>query len=162
MTERVYPVIFTLRDLVYGDGFIAGVTTRGRAVMECDEGDWWCYGVEPGALAASGSTPREAYDAFRTALSSVYFDLASEARGIGNYREAAEAFFGQSDPIEAGRWADAVERFRTGQKPEAPFSEMPKVPANTTLFVTVEALTEAHSVTGGTNILPEYALPEAA
>jgi len=38
--ERVYPIIFTLRDLVYGDGFVAGVTTRGRAVMECDEGDW--------------------------------------------------------------------------------------------------------------------------
>jgi hypothetical protein len=160
--EKVYPIIFTLPDLVYGDGFVAGVVTRGRLVMEQDGEDWWCYGVQPGALAASGTTPAEAYTAFRTALSSVYYDYATEARGIKNYRTTVEAFFNQIDESERARWDVAVEVFRKGKALDAPFNEMPKVPADTENFVKVESLADAHSVTPGNNVLPECALPEAA
>jgi hypothetical protein len=129
--------------------------------MECEDGDWWCYGVQPGALAASGSTPAEAYGAFHTALITVLFDIASEARGMDHYRNAVERFFREDDPAEGKRWDAAVDAFRSGREPEAPFDKLPKLPADTALFVTVEPLTETRSVTAGTNILPEYALPEA-
>lgn len=159
----VYPVIYTFREVVYGDGWIASVTTRGRAVMERHEDDWWSYGVLPGALAASGGTPLEADAAFRTAFVSVLFDLASEASSLEEFRKSAEEFFNQEDEIETERWVAAVAEFRSGKAtPESPFSELPKLSADVDTFLLVERPEEVHSITAGANILPGATLRTAA
>ncbi len=43
-----YPVMFTVRDTVSGNGFLAGITLTGRALMTREaDGKWWVYGVRP-------------------------------------------------------------------------------------------------------------------
>ena len=47
-----YPVMFTLRDTVSGNGFLAGITLTGRALMKREDDEkWWIYGVRPAAIA---------------------------------------------------------------------------------------------------------------
>ena len=40
-----YPVMFTLRDAVSGNGFLAGVTVSGRATVREEDGQWWMHGA---------------------------------------------------------------------------------------------------------------------
>jgi hypothetical protein len=61
-----HPLMITLRDAISGDGFLAGITLSGRALMRKeDDGKWWMYGVRPAALAESGTTVEEAFLHFR-------------------------------------------------------------------------------------------------
>jgi hypothetical protein len=124
-----YPVMFTVRDTVSGNGFLAGVTLTGRAVM-CNEedGKWWIYGVRPGAIAESGTTPQEAFLRFRNSYKNVLFDYASCAAKYENFRDAVDAFYHQPDNEEEARWMSAFKALRSGEaKPEPPFfSTLPK------------------------------------
>ena len=71
-----YPLLFGFRDLVAGNGFVAGVNLNGRALL-ADEGDGFVmYGVNPGGIAAGGSNR-----GWRIAL------LANRSRGAGRVAE---------------------------------------------------------------------------
>jgi hypothetical protein len=123
-----YPVMFTVRDTVSGNGFLAGVTLTGRAVMCKEDEKWWIYGVRPGAIAESGATPEEAFLRFRNSYKNVLFDYASCAVKYENFRDVVEAFYHQPDPEEESRWMNAFKALRAGEvKPEPPFfSTLPK------------------------------------
>ena len=56
-SEDRYPLMFTYRDVISGDGFLAGITLSGRALMIKENDEWWMYGVRPGAIAETGKTP---------------------------------------------------------------------------------------------------------
>ena len=62
-----YPLLFGYRDLVMGNGFMAGVTTEGRALLVDEDGGAWMYGVNPGGVAAGGHDHGAAAAAFRDA-----------------------------------------------------------------------------------------------
>ena len=111
-----YPLLFGFRDLVAGNGFIAGVRVDGRALMvEEDEADFWMYGVTPGAIAAGGRTPGEAQAEFRLRYRSVLYDIASEAKDFGVFRAEVERFFREVDETEAAAWEAAVHEVRQGR-----------------------------------------------
>lgn len=128
-----YPLIFTLRDVVSGNGFLAGVTLTGRALMvKEDENEWWVYGVRPGALAEVGTTPQEAYLKFRNTYKNVLFDIAAEAASFDAFKGEVEQFYYQPDEHEERRWQEALDELRRGEcQPEAPFTELPRVQAET-------------------------------
>ena len=119
-----YPVMFTVRDTVSGNGFLAGVTLTGRAVMcKEEDGKWWIYGVRPGAIAESGTTPQEAFLRFRNSYKNVLFDYASCAAKYENFRDAVDAFYHQPDNEEEARWMSAFKALRSGEaKPKRPCS----------------------------------------
>ena len=73
-----YPVMFTFRDAVSGNGFLSGVTLGGRALIvhEPEDQAWRIYGVRPAPIAESGNTPLEAFANFRNAYKNVLFDFA--------------------------------------------------------------------------------------
>ncbi len=123
-----YPVIFTLRDPVAGRGYWAGVTLCGRAVMCQEDGEWWIYGVQPGAIAESGTTPGDAFFNFRNRYKGVLFDFAEEAKSFQDFEREVKRFFGQSDTEEALRWKTAFQAIRSGAvKPEDEFfAKLPK------------------------------------
>src|ERR1700733_9493008 len=123
-----YPVMFTVRDTVSGNGFLAGVTLTGRAVMFMEDKKWWIYGVRPGAIAESGTTPEEAFLRFRNSYKNVLFDFAGCAAKYENFRDAVEAFYHQPDAEEETRWLNAFKALRSGAvKAEPPFfSALPK------------------------------------
>src|SRR5713226_9647560 len=72
-----YPLVFTFNDTVSGNGFLAGVTITGRAVMAKEDEFWWMSGVRPAALTAKGETAAGSYLEFRRSFTSVLFDTAS-------------------------------------------------------------------------------------
>src|SRR5262245_11297759 len=108
-----YPLLFGFRDLVAGNGYVAGVgITNGRALL-VDEGDgFWMYGVNPGGVAAGGKSLGEAQAEFRTAYKSVLFDLAAEARSFEAFKAEVERFVQETNNPTLAEW-DAV-RERAG------------------------------------------------
>lgn len=110
-----YPLLFGFRDLVAGNGYVAGVAiSNGRALL-VDEGDgFWMYGVNPGGLAAGGKDLGEAQSEFRTAFKSVLFDIAAEAQTFETFRTEVERFFRETNDPTLLEWNEAVAEVRLG------------------------------------------------
>lgn len=127
-TIQLHPLVFTLQNAIEGCGFLAGITVTGKAVMEQDEnGEWWMYGVCPGAIAAGGNTPKEAFQNFRNRYKEVLFDIAEECGGFLVFKNETEAFFRSEDPEEDARWERALKVVRGNDSaPPQPFTEMPR------------------------------------
>lgn len=133
-----YPLIFSLRELVFGNGYVAEVVARGRVLAE-DEGDgWWFYGVNPGGLAAGERSLILAHQAFRQSLAKVLFDLAEEAASFEHFQSLVEAFFRDTNEPTAVEWTEAVARVRAGQ---VKLDELDRVSAEVPVMVTVERKT---------------------
>jgi predicted RNase H-like HicB family nuclease len=124
-----YPVMFTLKDAVSGNNFLASITLTGRALMQRDdEGKWWMFGVRPGAIAESGTTPEECFLRFRAAYKNLLFDFAEEASDFAIFRRSVEDFYNQPDADEQNEWLAAFNALRSGKAiPEEPFfAKLPK------------------------------------
>ena len=110
-----YPILFGFKDLIAGNGFFAGVTGNGRALL-VDEGDgFWMYGVNPGGIAAGGGNAAEAQFEFRLAYKSVLFDIAAEAAGFDEFTVQVERFFRETNEPTAAEWEEAVAEVRQGR-----------------------------------------------
>lgn len=111
-----YPVMFTLKDTVSGNGFLAGVMLTGRALMTKEsDGKWWVYGVTPGAIAESGSTPEEGFLRFRNSYKNVLFDIAEDAPDYSGFRTSVENFYYQPEEEEEAKWQFAFDAIRCGK-----------------------------------------------
>jgi hypothetical protein len=125
---HLHPLVFTLQNAIEGCGFLAGITITGKAVMERDDnGEWWMYGVRPGAIAAGGNTPNEAFLNFKNRYKEVLFDFAEECEGFAEFENVTESFFNAEDLEEEARWGRALEAVRRNDSalPE-PFNELPR------------------------------------
>jgi hypothetical protein len=110
-----YPILFGFRDLIAGNGFVAGVTVNGRALL-VDEGDgYWMYGVNPGGAAAGGATASEAQSKFRDVYRSVLFDAAAEAVDFAAFKAEVERFFSETNEPPKTEWDEAVLEVRSGK-----------------------------------------------
>lgn len=125
-----YPLMFTFRDAISGDGFLAGVTLTGRAlIVKEGENEWCVYGVRPAAIAEVGATPQEAYLRFRNRYKAVLFDVAAECENYESFKKEIERFYQEPDDVEEARWEEAVKSIRSGSViPEPPFCDLPKEP----------------------------------
>jgi predicted RNase H-like HicB family nuclease len=165
-----YPVMFTVRDTVAGNGFLGAVTISGRAVIFLDEedGKWWVYGVRPGAIAETGNTPEEAFLRFRNTYKNLLFDLAEESTDYDAFREAVEGFYYQKDQGEEDRWQSAFMAIRNGAvKPEEQFFvHLPQeAPETRPTGIAIERLDAHNARYNPTDNVPDYcafALPTAA
>jgi hypothetical protein len=162
-----YPVMFTLRDAVSGNGFLAGVTLSGRALVAREEdGKWWFYGVRPAAIAESGNTPEETFLRFRNAYKNLLFDYASDAPTFDFFRHQVESFYQQPDNEEEANWLDAFHALRSGNvTPEDPFfAALPKEdPEKRPTQITVERLDRKDSRYAPVDNIPDYvAVPQSA
>ncbi|MPZ20883.1 MAG: hypothetical protein GEV06_23710 [Luteitalea sp.] len=111
-----YPLLFSYRDLVFGNGYVAEVVaTNGRALVEEEDGAIWFEGVNPGGMAASGRSPDEAHAAFRERFRHVLADLASEAETFDAFRREVARFFDETNEPAERDWLAAVEAVRAGE-----------------------------------------------
>ena len=111
-----YPLLFTLRRKVSGDDYLADITAHGRALATQEvDGSWWIYGVQPGALAGTGSTLLEAYTDFRRTFTAVLYDTAHSAASFWAFKEAVGRFFDETDGVTVQEWLDAVTEVRAGR-----------------------------------------------
>lgn len=113
-TGTRYPLLFTYRDTLFGTGFLVEVETKGRALGVDEPGDGvWIYGVNPGAIAASGDNLIEAHAAFRSAYRQVLVDTAASVNSYDEFKAAVEVFFNATD-VDADAWSAAVDEVRAG------------------------------------------------
>jgi hypothetical protein len=160
-----HPLMFTFRDVISGDAFLAGITLCGRALILEEDGKWWMYGVRPAAIAESGYTPQEAFLRFRNTYKEVLFDIADEHRTFEALKQEVERFFYEPDPEEERRWEDAVIAIRSGNIiPPLPFSDLPReAPENRPTQITVGRLDGEHKRFMPSDNAPDmYFLPPEA
>ena len=115
-TKQPCPLLFTYRDRVFGNGFVAEViATNGRALFVEEDGGCWFYGVNPGGMAASGQSPDEAHAAFRTRFQAVLADFAAAASTFEEFRSEVERFFSETNEPTGREWEAAVDAVRAGR-----------------------------------------------
>lgn len=141
-----FPLIFGFRTSVMGSGFLAGVQVDGRALLVEQDGEWWAYGVVPGAFAASGATPLGAYQALRQAMQQVLFDSASLATSFEAFKADVTDIYAQQDPSDAERWQAARLAIREGKvNPQGSLDDLPRRTEDVPAKVTVVRLDQVES-----------------
>lgn len=150
-----YPLMFKLRDVISGEGYLAGVTLTGRALaVQEDDGNWWLYGVRPGAIADFGATPEEAFLKLQDRYKKLLFDLAEEAKTFNDFKAEVEAFYRQPNNEEESRWSEAWRAIKTGQTEIVdPFKSLDRAsPDNWPTGVSVMPLHEMKRFTSADNV----------
>lgn len=104
-----YPILFGFRDLIAGNGFVAGVGVNGRVLLVDEDDGYWMYGVNPGGLSAGGATAPEAQAEFRVIYRSVLFDIAAEATDFESFKSEVERFFSETNEPTKAEWDEAVQ-----------------------------------------------------
>ena len=161
-----HPIMITLRDVISGDGFLAGITLSGRALMRQEDGAWWMYGVRPAAIAESGETIEEAFARFRNRYKEVLFDMAQESRDFDQFKASVEEFFYESDQDSEDEhlWEEALKAIRVANCPAPePFAKLPReAPESKPSQITVERLNRADArFRPSDNITDTYSVPMA-
>lgn len=163
-----YPVMFTFQDVVSGNGFLAGVTMTGRALM-CKEKDekWWIYGVHPGGMAQFGDSAPEAFSNFRASYKAVLFDIAEEASNFEAFKTEVGRFYQEVGEGEEARWEEMSQGFSTGKiVPDEPFfAKLPRhKPESRPCDIKVERLDNLASnlFSSKGNVSDTFELPIAA
>ncbi len=110
-----YPILFGRRELIAGNGFIAGVEVAGRALLSQDDGEYWVEGINPGGFASKGAGPGEALAAFCEEFRLVLFDIAVDATDFANFKAEVEKFFQATNQIALQEWEEAVVEVRAGK-----------------------------------------------
>jgi hypothetical protein len=143
-----YPLVFTIKNEVFGNGFLAGVLVHdGRALMVREDDEWWIYGVQPAGIAEGGATPKEAYFSFRDTFTKMLYDSASLAPDFEAFRTDVEGLCGQTNARGDEEWQQARAEIRAGVvTPEAPLDELPRQTSETKCGVAVIRLDGEASV----------------
>lgn len=115
MSETKSPILFTYRDLLAGNGFVAGVEIKGRYLMSEENGEVWVDGVEPGGIGVGGGSQKEAAAAFRQMYQKVLFDIALEAKTFDKFKAEVEKFFRDVNEPISQEWWNAVKLVRKGR-----------------------------------------------
>lgn len=161
-----HPIMITLRDVISGDGFLAGITLSGRALMRYEDEAWWMYGVRPSAIAENGGTIEEAFARFRNRYKEVLFDFAQESRDFDQFKAAVEQFFYETDADSEDEhlWEESLKAIRSANcaAPE-PFAKLPReAPESKPSQITVERLNRADArFRPSDNITDTYSVPMA-
>lgn len=138
------PLIYGFRELVAGNGFVAGVEVNGRALLRHEDEQWWAYGVEPGGIAAAGSAELDAYSAFRAALREVLIDSAVLTASFEEFREDVRRLGAQANEAWSAEWEAARLAVRSGELvPEGDIAELPRQTKDTPFGVSVVRLDDA-------------------
>lgn len=129
-----YPILFARRELIEGNGFVAGVAVSGRLLLTEEEGEAWVEGVNPGGIAASGETPGQALAEFCSEYRVVLFDIAAAAPNFEDFKDEVERFFHGASSTVAAEWEMAVKDVQAG-KVDADW--LNKRPANSPINIQV-------------------------
>ncbi len=108
------PLLFSFRQVVFGDGFVAGVSMSGRALLEegGPDGEFWISGVAPVGFAGGGADRGIAFTEFRNAWVTVLFDIAAESSSFDEFRTACAEFLNATTPGTTAGWDAALAEVR--------------------------------------------------
>jgi hypothetical protein len=158
--SQSFPLVFKFEDVVAGDGFVARVLAFGRALLVQEEdGDFFVYGVTPGAVAGGGTERSEALSAFKKSYLTVLFDLAAETSDAVAFEEQVRGFFYESCDDLNGAWQEARERVLAGEIELDVLGRVPAelFPPQVTLLVSSPPTAQANPQHEDTYFLPRAA-----
>jgi len=111
-----FPLIFTFKDVIAGNGYFAGVFIKGHVLMKNEFGEWWMYGVSPGAIAESGSTQEEANLKFNQAIRWVLSSFAQECTSFDEFQREVDKFVTSASLPDVAEWEEARNAVRAGSQ----------------------------------------------
>lgn len=111
---RRLPILFTFSQVVFGNGFIAGVRMSGRALLEeeRDDHEVWIAGVAPVGFAGGGMDRAAAFQDFRAGWSGVLFDIAAAATSFADFKAQCEAFLSARAVTMNSEWESELASVR--------------------------------------------------
>lgn len=115
-----YPLIFKFNEVIFFKKFkikeyIAMVNSIGQALLVKEDDKYWIYGVQPGGMAESGRTVKEALHNFKIAFRNVLSDIEEDSNSFQNFRSQVDAFFNDIDKEELSRWEEARKEIKAGK-----------------------------------------------
>lgn len=129
MASQSFPLLFSFRDLIAGNGFVAGVATDGRVLLTQEaDGDHWMFGVTPGGIAGGGPERAVALREFKVSYLSVIYDIATSATSFEQFKEEVERFGTAVNEHNARAWEEALAEVR---KSNVSLPNLPIVKAET-------------------------------
>ena len=115
-TLRAWPLVFTYRGRVQGNGFTAVVDAVSRILAEEQVGNRiWMSGAQPGGFAAGGEGLDGAYAALKEMFRNMLLDTAEEAADFTTFRDELDRFFKDPDHLVAKQWQDVWTANRRGE-----------------------------------------------
>jgi len=163
LSANAYPLVFTYQEIVRGNGFLAGVRARGRALMVRENGEWWMYGAQPGGIDEGGASFEEAKLKFREAFREILFDIAASASNFAEFEREVRNFATESSEPMMSRWQSAVELIQTKKMTvESPLDQLPRQPNENEVEILVAELNEPAKSQPEDNRADYYAIPARA
>lgn len=113
---QALPLLFSFKQVVVGNGFLAGVQMDGHALLEMDPvvggHECWITGIAPVGIAGGGADRGVAFVEFRKAWTEVVFDLATAAKSFVDFRATCNAFLSSQQESMTTLWQNAVTEVR--------------------------------------------------
>lgn len=109
------PLFLKFQETMIGNGFAVGITFDARVLVERGDDATWIYGVNPGAIAASGPDLTGALYDFRRRLRMYLFEVALDYPTFEEFKTEVLRFFEQADSEE--EWEEARVAVRQGVEP---------------------------------------------
>ena len=111
-----YPIVFTYRELIVGNGFVATVESTGRCLMEdFGDSDVWVTGVHPSGFSAGADNQQSASEAFQREHRVALLDMAHDAPDFDSFQAMVRDFHAQKSEIGEMEWWKAVHQVRAGK-----------------------------------------------
>lgn len=137
LKPATWPLLFTYKSRVFGNGYIAEIEMSGRLLAELEMEGVWLYGVNPGAVAVGAATLATANVDLHKALAGVFADFAEESTTFADFANVVEKFFNATDAESVTEWQHAVARMKASTTIEAPAGLPIKDAVKTKVFVRV-------------------------
>lgn len=106
---KLYPLVFSFRDIIAGNGYVATVAMDGRVVLaEEEENDVWMFGVQPGGIAGGDRQKETAFVSFKKGYLGVLFDFAGEAVSFDEFKGKVTSFFSEINEPNLADWEKSL------------------------------------------------------
>jgi hypothetical protein len=104
LAVKQYPLIASLKKALQGRSSFIAVDARAWLLVTEHEGEFLAEGVQPGGIAAEGSTLREAYAAFMVELEGAILELLVRSVGPQDFENALVRFFAEVNEPALGEF----------------------------------------------------------
>ncbi len=147
---KLYPLVFSFRNLIAGNGYVAAVAMDGRVMLAEDvvfgdgqNAETWMFGVQPGDIAGGacrGQQKSIAFAAFKKNYADVLLDIAAEATSFEEFKTKTTEFFNEINEPNLADWERARADVRAGN---LSLDDLPIVKASTkTPTLTIEKVVD--------------------
>lgn len=150
-----FPLLFTFRDTLFGNGFVVEVCASNGRVLCANEADGvWMYGVNPGGMSAHGVDAATARQEFNATFSRILKELAQETRSFDEFKQVVAEFFEDTNKGNEAEWSEAVQRVRAGQ---LQMNDLASVPAESPRSLSVEVKRRVSALDNEAELKPALA-----